>query len=219
MKWNGLNKCLALALAVLGLVGPARAGSVSYLVTANTTGRLSDAGFLELQLNPSTPPASATVTATISNFSSDGSLGSVSINTGVTGSFSSTPAVMDNTTLGDLQQNFTYGKTLSFELTLSGSEINNTTSGVYTGTILTFILEDSGQNGLNTGPLAGEAVDIYVNPNGAGTGLMVDTYPPASGNYPSVTVSPFGVVPEPSSVILLGLGAGAVLVFGRRRMR
>ena len=92
----------------------------------------------------------------------------------------------------------------------------------FTGTVFSFALEDANQNGLNTGPLySGEAFDIYVNPSGGSlmvapndpyiAGGPVAGFAPASASDPAVTIAPFTAsIPEPSSVILLGLGAMAV---------
>lgn len=206
----------AFALAGAGLASPARAGSVCFLITADTTGLAGTSGFLDLQMNPSTTLASPSVTATVTEVSTDGTLGSTTITTGVTGSFSSTPAVMNNMSYSELQQTFTYGTTLSFEITLSGSEINPSTVQPFSGTMLTFALEDSTQTGLNAGPLNGEAVDLNVNQTVA-PNVSTQTYGPASGNYPTVTITPCAAVPEPSSMILMGLGLGAVIAVGRSR--
>ncbi len=226
MKCNRMSMRLALAgalaLAGLGLASPARAGSVCYLVTADTTGLSGALGFLDVQLSASTVLASPTVTATITDVSTDGTLGSVAFNNAATGSFSNTPLSIDNvananTFPSELQQNFTYGTTLSFEVTLSGSEINPTSNQPFTGTIFTFTMQDANGNGLSQGPLTGEAVALYVNPTPPLSNVMLNTYGPASGGYPTVTAVPCSVVPEPSSAVLLGLGAGAVLAFGRSR--
>ena len=223
----GIRISLALAFALAGavLANPARAGSVCYLVTADTSGISGTPGFLEAQLSASMVLTSPTVTATISNFSSPGgTLGSVSYNNGVTGSFSDPPATMNNTPTNgspaDLQQNFSYGSTFSFEVTLSGSEIGNTSSGASTGTIFSFFLEDQNGNYLSNGPPfsgGGQAFDIFVNPSGAGTGTLVDNYGPLNSNGPTVTITPCAAVPEPSSMILMGLGLGAVVVIRRSR--
>ncbi len=212
-----------LAFACAGGPSPARAGSVSYLVTVDTTGGAGNAGYMYAQLSAAAPPASASVTATISNYSSDATAGPVSIAVGdVKGSFSSTPLVLGNDNAGsaipglsELQQMGTAGTFLSFTLTLSGSEVNGGSGVPFTGTVFTFLLEDSGQNGLNKGPLAGEAFDIFVNRGGS---LTVMEYGPASGNYPQVTISP-AAIPEPASVVLLGLGLGAVVAVGHLRHR
>jgi hypothetical protein len=224
-----------LAFACAGGRSPARAGSVSYLVTVDTTGGEGQTGYLEAQLASAAPPASASVTATISNYSSNATAGPVTFAVGdVSGSFSSTPLVLGNDNAGsalpgisDLQQMGTAGTYLSFTLTIAGSEVNGGSGVPFTGTVFTFLLEDSTQAGLNTGPTAGEAIDIYVNPGGSLTvtpndpylaGGPVPGYAPASGNYPQVTISP-AAIPEPASVVLLGLGLGAVAVVGRLRKR
>ncbi len=223
-----------LAFACAGGLSPARAGSVSYLVTVNTTGGAGQSGFLDAQLAAAAPPASASVTATISNYSSDATAGPVTSAVGdVSGSFSSTPLILGNDNAGsaipglsELQQMGTAGTFLSFKLTLAGSEVNGGAGVPFTGTVFTFLLEDSTQTGLNQGPMAGEAFDIFVNPGGSLTvtpndpyiaGGLVPGYAPASGDYPQVTIAP-ATVPEPTTVVLLGMGVGAV-AWGRWRCR
>ena len=115
--------------------------------------------------------------------------------------------------LSDLQQAISYGTFLSFTLTLSGSEVSGGSSVPFTGSVFTFLLEDSTQTGLSLGPLAGEALDIYVNSGGS---LTVASFGPATGNSPQLTISG-AAVPEPSSVVLLSLGVAAVAVIGRFR--
>ncbi len=209
-----------LALACAWGPSPARAGSVSYLVTVDTTGLAGQAGYLEAELAANAPPASASVTATIQNVSSDATPGAVTFAVGdVSGSFSSTPLVLGNDNSGsaipglsDLQQAGTFGTFLSFTLTLAGSEVIGGPSVPPTMTVFSFLLEDSTQAGLNQGPLAGEGIDIYVNQGS----LTVNSFAPASGNYPQVSITP-AAIPEPSSVVLLGLGLGALAVAGRFR--
>jgi hypothetical protein len=225
-----------IACACAGGASSARAGSVSYLVDVNTTGLAGQAGYLDAQLAAAAPPVSSTVTVTIQNVASDATPGPVTSAVGdVSGSFSNTPLVLGNDNAGssipglsELQQTGTYGTFISFTLTISGSEVNGGPSVPFTGTVFSLILEDSTQTGLNQGPMAGEAFDIYVNPGGSLTvtpndpyiaGGPVPGYAPASGNFPSVIISPAAVVPEPSGVALLSLGLGAVAVFGRFRTR
>jgi hypothetical protein len=218
IRWIGIT-------AALGLVAgaSARAGSVSYLVTVDTTDLAGQAGYLDAQLAAAAPPASASVKATIQDVVSDATPGPVTSAVGdVSGSFSSTPLVLGNDNAGSaipgfsqLQQSGTYGTFLTFTLTLSGSEVNGGPSVPFTGTVFTLLLEDSGQNGLYTGPMAGEALDIYVNPGGS---LTVDAYGPASGTGPPLTITP-AAIPEPSGVVLLGVGLGAAIAAGRLRRR
>ena len=234
---SSIAMALFLTFAGAGGLSPARAGSVSYLVTVDSTGIAGLSGFLEAELATAAAPASPSVTATIGTVSTDGSPGAVTISTPgvVSGSFSSTLTMTNNNAsvvppnLSDFQQAFTYGTTLSFVLTLSGSEVmSGSPTTPFTGTVFSFILEDANQNGLNSGPLyPGEAFDIYVNPSGGSlmvapndpylAGGPVLGFPPATGGpYPAVTIAPYTAsVPEPSSVVLLGLGLGAVAVIGR----
>jgi len=222
-----------LALACAGGPSLARAGSVSYLVIVDTTGGKGLPGFLDAQLASAAPPASATVTATVSNYSSDATAGPVTKAVGDhSGSFSSLPLVLGNDSaasaipgLSELQQMGIAGTFLSFTLTLAGSEVNGGGGVPFTGTVFSFLLEETSGVGLNTGPIAGEAFDIMVNPNGSVrvtpndpyvTGEPVSGYAPASGAYPQVTLSP---VPEPASMVLLGIGLGVIAGCGRWRRR
>ena len=66
---------------VAGWPSAAQAGSLSYLVTVDSTGIAGTSGFLEALLATSAPPVSPTVTATISSESTDGVLGAVTIST------------------------------------------------------------------------------------------------------------------------------------------
>jgi hypothetical protein len=223
-----------LAFACAGELSPARAGSVSYLVTIDTTGLSGQTGYLEAQLSAAAPPTSVSVTATIQDVNGNPIPGPVTFSVGdVSGSFSSAPLVLGNDNAGsaipglsDLQQTGTYGTFLSFMLTIAGSEVNGGPSVPFTGTVFSFLLEDANQIGLNMGPMAGEAFDIYVNPGGSLTvtpndpyiaGGPVPGYAP-TGTYPTVTISPVGAsIPEPSSIVLLSVGA--VIAFGRFRKR
>lgn len=232
------------AVALAGAQAPAHAGSVGYVVTVDTTGLAGTSGYVETELNVSTPvpspPGTPTVTATISNVTTDPTFmfGAATLTGDASGSFPST-VVLDNASVGppvgfaDLTQAVTYGKSLNFNLTLSGSDIGAPNSN-NTNTTLSFILEDANFNGLNTGPLynpgqPGEAFDIVVqNSNGHvivmpnnPTTSPVPGYAPAADNGPVVTIGPLtSGIPEPSSVILLAAGiGGTVAVNGFRRRK
>jgi hypothetical protein len=225
-----------LTLVWAGGPAAAQAGSVSYVVTVDTAGLAGTAGFLEAELGTATPPATPSVTATMQSVVTDGALGAVTVATGaVSGSFSSPPLRLANDTAGstppnlsDLQQAFIYGTVLSFGLTFSGSEVNGGGSVPFSGTIFTFVLEDATQGGLNKGPLVGEAFDVFVNPDGSvtvspnnpsSTSGPVPGYDPATGGFPHVTISLQATVPEPTSMVLLGMGVAAGAVSGRGRWR
>jgi hypothetical protein len=243
-------RCLLAVVAVIatlafaGVQTPAQAGSISYLVTVNTTG-LSGSGFLEAAVSAASPVSPASVTATITG--ATGSFGASSIISGTgstpTGNFSTTLTMTnDNATatisgLTDLQQvyNFPASGISTFELTLSGPEIG--VSKNVSGTVFSLFIEDSAGNPLNGPPgaaasnggpspnLAGEALDIYVaspTPFGIGAPLFLeeDTFPAnTDSGFPFVTLSPFTTIPEPGTAVLLGIGFAGIFVANRFRKR
>ena len=56
---------------------------------------------------------------------------------------------------------------------------------------------------------------IYTNPTGGG-GTPASIPPSAMAGMPNLTLAPVGVIPEPSTLALAGLGAAALLMYRRR---
>ncbi len=213
MNWFRRIMTSAALVGLLAFAGgqpAARGGTLSYLVTVATTDQTGAPGFIEFSMSPSNP-SGVTVAAAITNYGGDSVLGAISPPIGdVTGSLPVSLG-LDNATYSDYQQALTYGTFIRFDLTISGTDVGN--PNAVSGTDFSILLEDSTGMGLNTGT-AGAAVDFYFPPLG-GTQTVVIS-PPAMGNTPLVTLSPLSV-PEPSSVLLMGLGIGAVVAVGRRR--
>lgn len=231
---SGVSMLVAVGALVAGWAPAARADLGSYLISVDTSGISGTSGYLEAVLSSGSPlnPDYTTVTATLGSISTDGKVGSINYQAGdVSGSFGGASLSLANDTysdnpsgLSDLQQAFTYGKTLSFVLTLSGPEVNSGNPAYpFTGTIFTFFLEDTNQYGLNNGP-SGEAFDVSVNPSGGSLtvtpnnpvvgGGPVDGYAPYSTGDPTVTIA---AVPEPSGFVNLGwlMGAGLMVALAR----
>jgi hypothetical protein len=200
-------------LAFAGWQSPARGGTITYDVTVNSEGLAGTTGYLEFVMSAATYPSSASVTATISDVVlNGGSLGAESPPIGdVTGSLSSPPLVMDNATFSDFQQAYTYGTTLTYQLTFSGSDVGN--PGATSGTTFAILLEDGTGMPLNTGP-AGEAADVFFPPF---LGAQYTLYGPSTGSYPYLTLS--AVVPEPSGLTLMVLGSVAVAAVAHPRRK
>jgi PEP-CTERM motif len=203
----GLGALLAIAVA-----GPARslyAGSVTYEILVDTSGLVpGPGGFVDIQLSPSTVPSSATVTASVFGANPIGDVGAVTFTNGTAAGDLSTPAgvTMNNSQAGNEQeQNFTVSSFFDVFVTLSGSEIGPGATGPFTGTVFNFSLFDSGSGSLQA--------TLTVNPNG---GLVDGTIGITTSGLEVIVTTP---VPEPSSIVLLCLGLGAVVAIGRQRSR
>ena len=201
-----------LTVAGAGLFNPAQAGSLSYEIIFDTTSLTSGAGGLvDMTLSPATAPASPSVSVLIDHYTSDGTVfpgGVLGTPAGTaSGDLTTSGGVtMDNTVYSELTQNFTVASFFDVFVTLSGSEVGAGASGTFSGTAFTFTIFDSG-----TGSLA---QTFLINPTGIVDGTI--SYPPT----PGITVIPqTSTIPEPSSVVLLGLGLGAFAVAGRFRNR
>jgi hypothetical protein len=202
--------------SVLGLLvsggllapAPARGATASYVITANTAGLSGSSGYLDFQFNPISAPN--TNEATITGFSTNGTLvGAPSNLGGASGSLPGTVNIVANTGFNDSLQQFTYGSTLTFDVTLTF------TPNQANGTTFSFYFLDPNFKGYSTGP-AGEALDITVFTASSFTIHGPGTNSPGSPNTPSLTVT---VVPEPSSVVMMGLGIAAVAALGLSRTR
>ncbi len=207
-----IRRTIPLALAAIfafaGFSNPAQAGSLSYEIKFTTSGFVqTPGGFVDIQLSPSTPSGfPASVSASIYGPITDGSLGGVSYTNGTAaGDLTTVGVTMDNTQAGnELTQDFSPASFFDVFVTLSGSEIGPGANGAFSGTVFQVTVGDAGMNT--------STAMLTVNPNAG----MVDGTVGISTMGP-VMVIPLSSIPEPSSVVMLGLGA--VVVLGRFRKR
>ena len=209
---------LAVALASFGSWGTARAGMVTYVVTADTSSLSGLSGYLDFQFNPNgaAPVAPNTTSATITAFTTDGVLGAPLPPIGdASGGPLPLPVTIVNDDPGltnDYTQGITFGTTLTFDVTLSGTDVGAASAG----DLFAFSLQDVNFVGSSTGP-GGSIVTIAVNADGSTTGTAYD---PINPGGPTATVTPLGAVPEPSSVVGTLTALGAALGYrGFRRLR
>jgi PEP-CTERM motif len=230
------RRILSFALATLltgtgaGLFNPARAGSLTYEIIVDTStadsGLVSGpGGLIVVSLSPAFPPMSPSVSMQVFGASSDGVLGSVSSSTGTTGDLT-TMVTANNTQSSELDQNFSIApgsfpahSFFDVFVTLSGSEIGPGAVGPVSGTVFSLNIYDS----VITDPPIGISftvnpnVDSNGNPIADGTVTWMTTVNLMPASAPITVIPQTGAVPEPSSVMLLGLGLATVAVAGRVR--
>ena len=198
-----------------GLFNPARAGSVSFEILADTSGLIpGPGGLIDISLNPAFPPGSASVSAHVFNPITDGTLGtSMTISGTAAGDLTTPGGVTANNTqpANELIQNFSVGSFFDVFVTLSGSEIGPGAVGPFTGTVFNLSVFDSGVGNVGATLTVNPNVDGNGNPIIDGTVGIMTTGPQVQ----VILVS--GTVPEPTSVVLLGIGL--VVIAGRSRFR
>jgi hypothetical protein len=200
-------------IAVLSAAGAewgqaARAGTVTSLwtVSVDTTSLTGTTGAVEFSFIPGNLTASP-ASATVSGFTTDGTLVPPPVVTGdETGTLPGPVVLMNDQTFNDYFESFTYKSKMSFFVTLAASA----PSTIPIDTTFSFFLFDQNGNPIsNSNSPSGEAFDLNIN-GLTGVATLVPYYPP-----PPIVI--LQGVPEPSSVLLLGLGAAAVVGLGRLR--
>ena len=124
-KLMGSAMMVLALLVAAGAGNPASAGFITYHVVVNTSSISGTNGSLEFQYNPAMTPTT-TSTAVVSPFSTVG--GTISptteVNGSVTGSLASQPLTLTaNTPFNDILENFKFGTSLTFNVTLSSTAL------------------------------------------------------------------------------------------------
>jgi hypothetical protein len=197
----------------LGAWNPACADLV-FQVSANTTAIQGTVGSFDLEFNPGGIGTLA-ATATISNFSTNGTALSLNATDGnVSGTLLPGPLTINNTQgLNDLLENITFGTSIVFELTLSGPGVTSPNSNL-PGSSFGLSLYDSNFDPLLTTDPAGTVLTLNLNPNGS---TSVENFPSdSSGGTPVANASlQATATPEPASILLLTSGVAGMGVYYR----
>ncbi len=215
-SFNGLTYLLA-SLAVFAFCGiaiPVRADTV-YRINVDTSSIIGISGFIDLQLNPEATPETTYLRAEISGFNAvQGSIGSVEQQFGgVSGGFPSVLILDASDAYNVHTQAIEFGKEISFVIKFSGDVLDNP-SGASPGASFFFSLLDANQDPLLSNDAFGTLVAIHFLADGTAD---VQLFPPDDASPPLVTMTQLSTIPEPSSGLLLGLGALAIAGFAHLR--
>jgi hypothetical protein len=200
----------------------ARADTLTYFITVDTSSQVANPGTIDFQLNPGTLTPVEPVTATIQSFAGAVLDGTSVVRTGdTTGTLSGTVTLNNDVSPGaEYTENITnFGATVSFYLTLSGSGVDQTgNAGGASGTAFVLDFTDfPATQYLFTNDPNGVAAEIDVAADGT---VSTSANPGPCTHGSCVTITPMtSSVPEPSSVVLLGGGFLALWLAAYRKWR
>lgn len=200
-------KLQLLVIVSLLLIAGSAFASFTYDVTVNTSSLSGDAGYLYLQYFPTNGASS---TATVFNFSTNGTLGAqdtvdVVNGSAVTGTLPGTVVFANLNSVNDYDQAITFGKSFSFYITLSAPVTGGATGG-YSTFSLGLFADPYG----NTPSLADT-----VNELAPGTLFAVNLMNNDTTSV-SIDASEATVTPIPGTVWLLGSALTGLIGLKRR---
>jgi len=206
-----------LAVAGAGLQNPAHAGSLIYEILADTSG-IGTGGLIDMNINAVNFPTLPSVSVLVYNPITDGTVtpGFSGIDPPIgtaSGDLTGPGVSMNNTVFSEGGQDFAAKSFFDVFVDISGSEVGPGAVGPWSGSVFTFSISDAAGNSVGATFTVNPNVDTNGNPIVDGT-----IYPQPTADVRVIPVSG-SAIPEPSSVILLGLGLEAVVVAGRLRTR
>lgn len=213
MEVNMFRRLLLFGSLLSCVAGLASANAITYDVTVDTTSVSGTAGSLDLNFNPG-PLVTQAASLQILDFASDGTLdGSPMLTGDASGALPGAVTFDNGTAFNDYFEGFTYGNTISFDVSLYGPALSSPDGTSTSGSTFAFsMFSDSAGTipALTTDTTDGFAFTVDVNLDGTTT---VTNFSSQTGVVPQGVSS----VPEPKLAVLV-LGAVG-LVASRRRLQ
>jgi hypothetical protein len=206
------KRILILATLCSCFVGIASADSVTYVISVNTSSIAGTSGSLDFQFNPGA--MSQTADAQVLGFTSNGSLGAATTTGDVGGTLPGTVSFDNGTAFNDYFTGFTYGSTLTFDVSLFGPALTSPNGTSASGSSFAFsMFSDSAGTipTLTSDTTDGFAETIDVNLNGTTT-LKNFSNETSAGLLMTTT-------PEPATLLLTAVGLAGIVTLRCRGVR
>lgn len=192
----------------------AAAAPITYNVTVDSSSISGTSGSFDFNFNPG-PLVTQSASLQILNFMSDGALaGSPTVTGDVAGTLPGTLTFDNGTGFNDYFEGFTFGSTLSFQVSLYGPALSSPDGVSTSGSAFAFSMfsDPAGtMPALTTDTTDGFAFTVDVNLDGTTTLSNFSTQTTV------VPVTP--AVPEPGTLPLMAVGVGLWLAFRLRPQR
>ncbi|WP_338758434.1 NF038129 family PEP-CTERM protein [Massilia sp. METH4] len=203
---------LRTGVAALALVfGSSAALADSTLAVSIDTSSFGDAGWLDFQYNPANPGVSPATTVTLSGFEGFSAAAPVETAGQVSGSLAAGYVIGNGNSWNSLFHAVDYGGILRFTVTFSGDNVD-LSGGAYGSRFAVFAYDAAGTALLgNSTADDGRLIGIDLAPATA----IGEVVPPTPISYSDVAT--ISAVPEPSSWLMLGVGAMLLAGAARRR--
>ena len=195
----------------------AMANVITYDVTVNTSSISGTTGSLDFNFNPGSL-VTQSASLQILSFTSNGTLaGSPELTGDASGALPGTLTFDNGTGFNDYFEGFTFGSTLSFDVSLYGPALSAPDGTSTSGSTFAFSMFSDAAGTtptLTSDTTDGFAFTVDVNLDGSTT---VTNYSSETGIV--AASGPVSAVPEPGNLALIGLGLGAISLVRRRYNR
>ena len=208
---------LLMGLSLAVLTQSALASPITYDVSVNTSSLAGTTGSLDFNFNPG-PLTTQGATLQIQGLNGGIVSGSAALTGDASGSLPGTVTLDNGTAFNDYFQNFAYGSTLSFDISLSGPALSSPNGTATSGSAFAFSMfsDTAGTIPALTSDLAdGFALTANVNLDGS---VTVDNFSTET-TFTTATGGGGTSVPEPGTFGLAAVGFALILLTRFRRRR